>query len=125
VSFTIKESSNHTAAPVGEQPDFHISPEQFFRAHQIVQAHGGAIEIEHAPDSGLTITVRIPVPTHLFADEGAESPTAPPATPDLVRVNRSPSQDNDPTDGVQNASCSHSPCNYPSEAQPFEASYET
>ena len=86
VSFTIKESSNHTAAPMGEQPDFHISPEQFFRAHQIVQAHGGAIEIDHAPDSGLTITVRIPVPTHFFADEGAESPTASPAKPGIVRV---------------------------------------
>ena len=48
-----------------------------------------------------------------------------PLHPTSLEVNRSPSQDNDPTDGVQNASCSHSPCNYPSEAQPFEASYET
>lgn len=90
VSFTIKEDSGRTVAPVGKQPDFHISPEQFFRAHQIVQAHGGAIEIEHAPDSGLTITVRIPVPAHLFADEGAESPTALPATPGLIRVQSQP-----------------------------------
>lgn len=90
VSVTIKESAGRTATPVGEQPEIHISPEQFFRAHQIVRAHGGAIEIEHAPDSGLTITVRIPVPAHLFSDEGTESSTAPPATPDLARGQSQP-----------------------------------
>ena len=40
--------------------DSGISPEEFLRAHQIVQAHGGAIEIESTPDRGLTIKVRIP-----------------------------------------------------------------
>ena len=45
--------------------------------------------------------------------------------PALFEFNLSTSPENDPTDGVPNASCSRSPCNYPSETPPFEASYET
>ena len=37
-----------------------ISPEDFLRAHQIVQAHGGAIEIERPAGGGLSIKVRLP-----------------------------------------------------------------
>lgn len=86
VSFTIQEDSGYSTAFMGEQPDFHFSPEQFLRAHQIVQAHGGAIEIEQVPDSGLTITVRIPVPAHLSVEQTTESPASSPAQPDSVRV---------------------------------------
>ena len=37
-----------------------IAPEEFLRAHQIVQAHGGAIEIERPAGGGLSIKVRLP-----------------------------------------------------------------
>lgn len=64
-SFTIRGTSGHRLGASREQLDSPTSPEEFFRAHQIVQAHGGAIEIEHAPEGGMTITVRIPASTDL------------------------------------------------------------
>ncbi|MDR4479139.1 MAG: methyltransferase domain-containing protein [Nitrospira sp.] len=80
-SFSIRAATRHTVSAVHEQPDFHVSPEEFFQAHQIVQAHGGAIEIEHAVESGLTITVRFPALSKRSAasmtGEHPESVTAP------------------------------------------------
>ncbi len=58
-SFTIQAvTSDSTFPSVVSAKD--ISPEDFLRAHQIVHAHKGALEIESTPDKGVTIKVRIP-----------------------------------------------------------------
>lgn len=59
-SFTIREAAWGTRLPSDTTQGSDISAENLFQAHQIVQAHRGAIEIENTPDSGLIITVRIP-----------------------------------------------------------------
>jgi PAS domain S-box-containing protein len=65
-AFTIRDAAEDTSPPTLELPDDSISPEEFLRAHRIVQAHGGAIEIENTADRGLMIRVRIPA----LADTG-------------------------------------------------------
>ena len=58
-SFTIQVVASDSNFPsVVSAKD--VSPEDFLRAHQIVHAHKGAIEIESTPDKGVTIKVRIP-----------------------------------------------------------------
>ncbi len=70
-TFTIREVvAGDTVSSSHAVPDGGISPEEFLRAHQIVQAHGGAIEIESAPDRGLMIRVRIPAPADILASSG-------------------------------------------------------
>jgi PAS domain S-box-containing protein len=59
-TFTIQEVENDRMSSSLALPASSISPEKFLRAHQIVQAHGGAIEIESQPGRGLRIKVRIP-----------------------------------------------------------------
>lgn len=62
-SFTIYAA----AATMGSQPANDLADtvpaEQLLLAHRIVQAHGGGIEIEHAGDQGVTISVRLPAMT--------------------------------------------------------------
>lgn len=81
-SFTIRESAGgrrQTSDTIQSQDS---SAESFFQAHQIVRAHRGAIEVEHAPDSGLAITVRIPASEDLsLAPQYPESPSAPIPSP--------------------------------------------
>ena len=69
-AFTIREVARDTVSSSPALPDGDISPEEFFRAHQIVQAHGGAIEIENALDRGLTIKVRFPATADILASPG-------------------------------------------------------
>lgn len=75
-TFTIREVAGDITPATLELPDDSISPDDFLRAHRIVQAHGGAIEIERASDRGLMIRVRIPAfadaETSLFAREKRE-----------------------------------------------------
>lgn len=66
-AFTIREVAGDTTPASLALPDDSISPEEFLRAHRIVQAHGGAIEIESAADRGLMIRVRLPAFTDTLA----------------------------------------------------------
>ncbi|MBI4001123.1 MAG: methyltransferase domain-containing protein [Nitrospira defluvii] len=59
-TFSIQEVVGDTVSSSPALPEGGILPEEFLRAHRIVQAHGGAIEIARPPDKGLTIKVRIP-----------------------------------------------------------------
>ena len=80
-SFTIRgRAGDIRLAP--DSPLVHDHPvESLVQAHQIVQMHRGAIEVEHTPDRGLAITVRIPASDDLsLTPQHRESPT-PPASP--------------------------------------------
>jgi PAS domain S-box-containing protein len=59
-TITIQEVDGDTTTSPFASPESSISPEEFLRAHQIVQAHGGAIEIESRSGKGLRIKIRIP-----------------------------------------------------------------
>lgn len=59
-TFTIQEVDGDSVSSSLAVSESIISPDEFLRAHQIVRAHGGAIEIESQPGKGLRITVRIP-----------------------------------------------------------------
>ncbi|HVG01807.1 MAG TPA: methyltransferase domain-containing protein [Nitrospira sp.] len=66
-----------------------IAPEEFLRAHQIVQAHGGAIEIERPAGGGLSIKVRLPAVV-LSASSSPEKTSLALARPtQAVNVNQS------------------------------------
>lgn len=60
VTFTIQCFTGTTAPISFRSPTDHLAAEDFLRAHQIVQAHGGAIEIESPVGGELTVRVRIP-----------------------------------------------------------------
>ena len=80
-SFTIRGRVGDLRRPPDNRPGHDGSAEGFFQAHQIVQAHRGAIEVEHTPDSGLAITVRIPASEDFsLAPQHRESP-APTTSP--------------------------------------------
>ena len=80
-AFTIQGSAGDPRMSPGGSTDHDRWAEELFQAHRIVQAHRGAIEIEHAPDSGLAITVRIPASDDLSAalppGESSASPLSP------------------------------------------------
>jgi PAS domain S-box-containing protein len=66
-SFTIREVTGTPLFRSSTQTDDDLSAAQLWRAHQIVQAHSGAIELENATGGGLTIMVRIPGAADLSA----------------------------------------------------------
>ncbi|WHZ22269.1 MAG: hypothetical protein OJF47_001381 [Nitrospira sp.] len=66
-TFTIQDITEDTVSASYRWPDDHRSAEDFLRAHRIVQAHGGSIEIESPIGKGLTVRVRIPAQTDLTA----------------------------------------------------------
>ncbi len=81
-SFSIRETAlgrrPPTNPPLGEE----ISADRFFQAHQIIQAHRGAIAVEHTSDSGFSITVRIPAAEDFpFTSQPSDSPSAPTPLP--------------------------------------------
>ncbi len=77
-SFTIREAAGGRRRTSDTLQGQDSSAESFFQAHRIVQAHRGAIEVEHTPDSGLAITVRIPASEDLsLLPPYPESPSAP------------------------------------------------
>ncbi len=86
-SFTIRETAGGRRPTSDTIQGRDISAESFFQAHQIVQAHKGAIELEHAPNSGLVIRVRIPASEDLsLAPQYPESPLPPtPLLPSGIR----------------------------------------
>ncbi|MGC4096554.1 MAG: methyltransferase domain-containing protein [Nitrospira sp.] len=59
-SFTIRGSAGALRRPPDTPSGHDRSAEGLFHAHRIVQVHRGAIEIEHATESDLAVTVRIP-----------------------------------------------------------------
>ena len=61
--FTIRATVTSANVPSADEPPATMSAEQLLQAHHIVQAHGGGIEIEHASDRRLTISVRLPAAT--------------------------------------------------------------
>lgn len=87
-TFTIQEITADTGSSWPALPEEGSSPEEFFRAHRIVQTHGGAIEIENIPGKGLTIKVRIPAIDTLSAQDPREKHGIP--TP-AAMVPRNPS----------------------------------
>jgi len=77
-TFTIQGSAGDPRVSPESSPEHDRWAESLFQAHRIVQLHRGAIEIEHAPDSGLAITVRIPASDDLSpAPQPGESSTPP------------------------------------------------
>ena len=75
-SFTIRGSTDGLRLLPDRQSSHDQSAESLFHAHQIVQGHQGGIEIEHTPDSGLAIRVRIPASEN-FSPGGSPPPPSP------------------------------------------------
>lgn len=81
-SFTIQASAGSLCLPPESRPSDDRSAESLFQAHQIVQLHRGAIEVEHTPEDGLAIRVRIPASENVsLARQHRESPIIPTSPP--------------------------------------------
>lgn len=76
-SCTIRGSAGALRLPPDSQSGHDRSAESLFQAHRIVQAHRGAIEIEHTPESGVTITVRIPASEDFSLSDSPGPPASP------------------------------------------------
>lgn len=77
-SFTIRGSAGALRLPPESQSTHDRPAESLFHAHRIVQAHRGAIEVEHTPESGVAITVRIPASDDFSRSGSPEPPASPP-----------------------------------------------
>lgn len=94
-TFTIQDIAEDTIPASHRWPDDHLSAEDFLRAHRIIQAHGGAIEIESPVGKGLTVRVRIPaqadlpVPPADREDSESSATTGPIAGTDVLRAGTS------------------------------------
>ena len=89
-SFMIRGNAGDLRLPPDSGPGHAPSAESLFQAHRLVQLHRGAIEIEHTPDSGLAITVRIPASDDIsLTPQHPESP-APPTSPSRIDVHNPP-----------------------------------
>ncbi len=100
-TFIIQEVGAGLGAAPLALPEGNCSPEDFLRAHQIIQSHGGAIEIETAPDKGLTIRVKIPAAAMWSSQEIREhrpssaAASIPAASPSGVSISTSAAHTHD------------------------------
>ncbi|HNA45872.1 MAG TPA: methyltransferase domain-containing protein [Nitrospira sp.] len=90
-SFTIRGSASSLRLPPDSQSGHDRSAVSLFQAHRIVQVHRGAIEVEHTPESGLAITVRIPA-SEDFSLTGTPATTISPPPTDIHKPGRDTSQ---------------------------------
>lgn len=94
--FTIRAAVASADVRTNDESPEPMSADQLLQAHQIVQAHGGSLHIEHPGDRQLTISVRIPATTE-SSTQSARSERQPTASKDLPRVDMSRRQRAQPT----------------------------